>query len=346
MAVAPRWQKRAENSGGLARRQAHTRRLEKSLLALAASENGIVYPLEMNYILGCDGGGTKTECILMDASDHVMARTFAGPSNPTRIGVEAAVRSVVEAADLCLRDSGLNLTAISAIGAGLAGTANLEMRESMRAAIQAAFPGIRVTLLTDLEAALAAAGEGPVIVLVAGTGSAAIGRSAHNEVVRVGGWGPSCSDRGSAFDVGRRAVAATSKSHTESGAPANRKTEILAHLGFPSWSEMERQAATAPDEVFPRIFPVITAAADAGDAAAREILLDAIAELSSLVKEVADRLGFRQTEFRLAKTGGMFGRSAFLDTHFDAAVKKILPHAQLGGLRITPAEAAALAARC
>ena len=280
----------------------------------------------------------------MDASDHVIARTFAGPSNPTRIGVEAAVRSVVEAADLCLRDSGLNLTAISAIGAGLAGTANPEMKESTRAAIQAAFPGIRVTLLTDLEAALAAAGEGPVIVLVAGTGSAAIGRSAHNEVVRVGGWGPSSSDRGSAFDIGRRAVATTSKSHT--GAPSSFEAEILAYLSFSSWSEMERQAATAPDEVFPRIFPVITAAADAGDAAAREILLDAIAELSSLVKEVADRLGFRQTEFRLAKTGGMFGRSAFLDTHFDAAVKKILPHAQLGGLRITPAEAAALAARC
>ena len=317
-----------------------------SLYALEASGSGIVYAFEMNYILGFDGGGTKTECVLMDASDHLIARTFAGPSNPTRIGVDAAVRSVVEAANLCLRDSGLDLSAISGIGAGLAGTAHPEMRESTQAALQAAFPGIRVTLLTDLEAALAAAGEGPVIVLVAGTGSAAIGRNAHNEIVRAGGWGPSSSDRGSAFDVGRRAVVAASKAHTESGASSKMKAAILAHLGFPSWSEMERQAATAPDDVFPRIFPVVTAAAGSGDPGSREILLDAIAELSSLVKEAAERLAFREREFRLAKTGGMFGRSVFFDAQFDAAVKKILPQAQLGGLRITPAEAAALAARC
>jgi N-acetylglucosamine kinase-like BadF-type ATPase len=302
--------------------------------------------LKMNYILGCDGGGTKTECVLMDGSDHVIARTFAGPSNPTRIGVEAAVRSVLEAANLCLRDSGLNLAAVSAIGAGLAGTANPEMRESTRKAIQAAFPGIRVTLLTDLEAALAAAGEGPVIVLVAGTGSAAIGRNTHKEIVRAGGWGPSSSDRGSAFDIGRRAVAAASKSHTEIGGPSSLEAGILAHLSFSSWPEMERQAAKSPDEVFPRIFPVITAAAAAGDAAAREILLDAVAELSPLVKDVADRLGFGQKKFRLVKTGGMFGRSAFFDAQFDAAVKKLLTNAQFDGLRITPAEAAALAARC
>ena len=282
----------------------------------------------------------------MDSSDHVLARAFAGPSNPTRIGVEAAVRSVEEAANLCLREAGLNLSTISAIGAGLAGTANPEMKERTRAAMQAAFPGIRVTLLTDLEAALAAAGGGPVIVLVAGTGSAAIGRNAHNEVVRAGGWGPSSSDHGSAFDIGRRAVAVATKSHTETSSPSTLEGQILVQLGCSSWSEVQRRAETAPDEVFPRIFPVVTTAADAGDPAVREILLSAVAELSSLVKEVAGRLGFQQMQFRLAKTGGMFGRSVFFDTQFDTAVKKILPHAQLGGLKISPAEAAALAARC
>ena len=281
----------------------------------------------------------------MDTSDHVLARAFAGPSNPTRIGVDAAVRSVEEAASLCLREAGLNLGAISAIGAGLAGTANPEMRERTRGAMEAAFPGIRVTLLTDLEAALAAAGEGPVIVVVAGTGSAAIGRNARNEIIRAGGWGPSSSDHGSAFDIGRRAVGVATNSHTETSAPSTLEGQILLQLGCSTWSEVQRRAETSPDDVFPRIFPVVTAAADAGDAAVREILLNAIAELSSLVREVAGRLGFHENEFRLAKTGGMFGRSVFFDAQFDAAAKKILPHAQLGGLRISPAEAAALAAR-
>lgn len=300
----------------------------------------------MNYILGFDGGGTKTECVLMDSSDHVAARTFAGPSNPTRIGVEAAVRAVQEAASLCLREVQLDLSAVSAIGAGLAGTANPEMRELTRSALEKAFPRIRVILLTDLEAALAAAGEGPVIVLVAGTGSAAIGRNARNKIVRAGGWGPSSSDHGSAFDIGRRAIAVASKSHTETGAPSTLEGQILVQLGCSSWPEVQLRAETAADQVYPRIFPVITAAADAGDAAVREILLSAVKELSSLVKEVADQLGFKKTQFLLAKTGGMFGRSVFFDEQFHAAVTKILPRARLGGLRVSPAEAAALAARC
>src|SRR5712664_3405958 len=125
----------------------------------------------MRYILGFDGGGTKTECVLMNSADQVLARTYAGPSNPSRIGVESAARAVEESAELALRETGLQRSAVTAVGAGLAGTAKTDMKERMRGALQKCFPGAAVTILTDLEAALAAAGEGPAIVLVVGTGS-------------------------------------------------------------------------------------------------------------------------------------------------------------------------------
>src|SRR6267143_4165196 len=167
----------------------------------------IAYAFQVRYILGFDGGGTKTECVLMNSADQVLARTFAGPSNPSRIGVEAAVHAVEESADLALRDAGLERSVISAVGAGLAGTAKAEMRERVSCALQECFPGAAITVLTDLDAALAAAGEGPAIILVAGTGSAAFGRNADGEIVRSGGYSPSSSDQGSAYDIGRRAIA-------------------------------------------------------------------------------------------------------------------------------------------
>jgi hypothetical protein len=43
----------------------------------------------------------------------------------------------------------------------------------------------------------------------------------------------------------------------------------------------------------------------------------------------------------LAKTGGVFGRSAFFDDHFDALVRKIAPNARIGPLPQTVAEFAA-----
>src|SRR3984893_5604198 len=171
------------------------------------------YSVSMRYILGFDGGGTKTECVLMNSADQVLARTYAGPSNPSRIGVEGAVRAVQESADLALRDAGLERSAITAVGAGLAGTAKPDMKERMSVALRKSFPGAAITIITDLEAALAAAGEGPAIVLVAGTGSAAMGRNARNEMCRAGGYGRGVSDEGSAFDIGRRAVAAAIQEH-------------------------------------------------------------------------------------------------------------------------------------
>ena len=299
----------------------------------------------MRYILGFDGGGTKTECVLMNSADQVLARTYAGPSNPSRIGVESAVRALGEGADLALRDAGLERSAITAIGAGLAGTAKPDMKERMKCALQKSFAGASITVLTDLEAALAAAGEGPAIVLVAGTGSAAFGRNARNELWRAGGYGRGASDQGSAFDIGRRAVAAAVQECAKAGTDSELGRQILAQLKFTEWQVVQHRAKTMPDEIYPPLFPVVAAAADAGDGTARELLRDAANELASLVAEVADGLDLRGKEFTLAKIGGTIGRSRFFDAQIDDALKQLVPAAQIGKLRISPAEAAALAAR-
>jgi N-acetylglucosamine kinase-like BadF-type ATPase len=298
----------------------------------------------MRYILGFDGGGTKTECVLMNSADQVLARTYAGPSNPSRIGVESAVRAIEESANLALRDAALGRSAISAVGAGLAGTAKPDMRDRMSCALQKCFPGGAITILTDLEAALAAAGEGPAIILVAGTGSAAFGRNGEGEIVRAGGYGPSSSDQGSAYDIGRRAIAAAMQERA-SGSDSALGSKILAQLRCTEWPVVQHRAQTMPDEIFPPIFPVVASAGDAGDATAQEILLHAAQELSALVADVADRLHLTEREFLLAKIGGTIGRSRFFDAQIDAALKQIVPNAQIGKLRISPAEAAALVAK-
>src|ERR1700746_1741860 len=165
------------------------------------------YAFGMDFVLGLDGGGTKTECVLMDPAGKIVARSFSGPSNPYRTGVESATREIERAVDLCLQEAGAGRNAVAAIGAGLAGTGNPELKEGMRASLAAAFPGAAGSVFTDLEAALAAGGKGPVIVLVAGTGSAAIARNAQGQIWRTGGQGPRLGDDGRAFDIGSRAVA-------------------------------------------------------------------------------------------------------------------------------------------
>ena len=299
----------------------------------------------MDYVLGFDGGGTKTECVLMDAAGKTIFRSIAGPSNPYRVGVESATREIEKAADVCLHEARMERNAVAAIGAGLAGTGDPELKAGMRASIERAFPGVAVSIFTDLETALAAAGKGPVIVLVAGTGSAAIGRNGQGQIWRTGGQGPRLGDDGSAFDIGSRAVAQAMKERDQRGTDSTLGMKILEQLGCASWPELQQRATMQPDNVFPAVFPIVAAAGDAGDSAAREILVSAASELSSLVNTVAEHLGYGRENIMIVKTGGTVGRCAFFDVQLDAALKRVLPHAQIGGLRMSPAEAAARAAR-
>ena len=299
----------------------------------------------MEYVLGFDGGGTKTECVLMDAAGKILARGISGPSNPFRVGVESATREIEKAAEICLQEAQVTRSELVAIGAGLAGTGKAELKEGMRIALATAFPGTAIKIFTDLETALAGAGEGPVIVLVAGTGSAAIGRNAQGEIWRTGGYGPGISDDGSAFDIGSRAVARAMKEREQLGADSNLGVKILEQFECASWKELQERAVQEADKVFPAIFPVVAAVADAGDSAAQEILIHAAEELTSLVNAVAEHSGLVGENIMIVKTGGMVGRSAFLDAQLDAALKRVLPQAQIEKLRMAPAEAAARAAR-
>jgi glucosamine kinase len=51
----------------------------------------------MTYKIGVDGGGTKTECILVDAQGTIIARHLAPASNPSVVGTEQARLIVTDA---------------------------------------------------------------------------------------------------------------------------------------------------------------------------------------------------------------------------------------------------------
>jgi glucosamine kinase len=295
----------------------------------------------MDYVLGFDGGGTKTECVLLDSQGQVRATTRSGASNAFRIGHEAAIAALTEAAHSAAREAGIEICQISAICAGLAGVGSAQSHEEMQRHIVNAFPGAKLRLITDLELSLESIAQREAIVLVAGTGSSALGRDAQGHTARAGGHGPLLSDQGSAYDVGRLAVAAAVRERDRTGSDSAIGSEILRHLKFSNWTELRDRARTAADEVFPRVFPVVAKAAEAGDAHAQILLRNAAQEITLLAVALVDRLKLRDSAVYIAKTGGMVSSSKFFDTQLDAELKKIVPHGTIGLLPVPPAEAAA-----
>jgi N-acetylglucosamine kinase-like BadF-type ATPase len=295
----------------------------------------------MRYFLGIDGGGTKTESVLLDDSGTIVGRSRSGPSNQTRIGFGAARVSLLAGVQAVLRSAGARASEVHGVCAGLAGTGLPENAARMHSTLASVLPDSRVQVITDQELSLASAGPGPAIVLLAGTGSFAIGRDAEGKVARMGGFGPKSSDEGSAFDTGRAAIQAISEETGRTGQEPAIARQVLRQLGASAWEQVEEKIRQNPDDVYPSVFPVVALAADAGDALALRLLTNAARKLSALAVGLSVALSLTETSFVLAKTGGMIGRSVAFDTILDEQLRQALPLASLVQLSGNHAEVAA-----
>jgi glucosamine kinase len=305
---------------------------------------------EAAYFLGFDGGGTKTECVLADGKGTVLARANGGPSNPVRIGYAKAWFSLGEVADVVLCHEKITSNDIRGICAGIGGAGRDGVAWRLKSFFERSYRNADVRVTTDLEIAREAAfGEGEGILLLAGTGSAAFGRDAGGLTARAGGRGPWFSDEGSAFDIGRRAFSAIVLAQEHRGPATALSDRILAWHKSRDWNMLLDQIAKNSDDIFPKTFPLVAQLADKDDAVARDILSAAAVSLADLAFSVVNQLGWQDRDVPLAKVGGVFGRSKFLDASIESELARLVPRMRLVPVKISPAEAAtqmALRAPC
>lgn len=294
------------------------------------------------YFLGFDGGGTKTDCVLINADGEILAQATAGPSNPLRAGYAKAWFTLSDAADVVLARHRIKARDIRGICAGIGGAAREAVAKRIATFLERGFPAAIVDVTTDFAVTLeAAVGEGEGIILVVGTGSGAYGRDAMGQTVRSGGRGPWFSDEGSAFDIGRRALAAVVRAEERRGPETALTAKILAWLGCSDWNRVMDWVIKNPDDVFPRIYPLVAELGDKGDPISREMLSGAAKSLGELVASVLGRLNMREREVPIAKAGGAIGRSRFFDAAIDAELARVAPLARVVTLQVKPAVAAA-----
>jgi glucosamine kinase len=294
-----------------------------------------------SVVIGLDGGGTKTECMLMSEEGVVLARGLGGPSNPSRIGFGSAFNGVRAAMTQALEGANCQTSHIAAICAGLGGVAQPADAEKIRALLAGEYPSAAIRVCTDFDLVFAAVPPGAALLLIAGTGSVAIGRNKAGERARIGGHGPVISDEGSAYDIGRRAVAASVREFDRTGKNSALGERILGEMGSPNWVEIRRRVQGAPDDVFPRLFSVTAVMADNGDQTSQEILRGAAYKLAEMASSLAERLKFGEDTFHLVLTGGMIGRSKYFDGQLQQRLRTVSPNGRRAVPNRGPAETAA-----
>lgn len=298
--------------------------------------------------MGVDGGGTKTQAVILDANFVILGEGFAGPSNPLRVGIANAALAIREAIDRACEKAHLRRTDLVAAEIGLAGARRPELSARMREALLSLGIG-EIVVVGDADIALYGATEGePGLIVIAGTGSICCGINARGKTMCAGGWGPIAGDEGAGAWIARRALRAIAHAVDGRG-PTTSLTPAACsyfHVSDPNDLSTAIYAPSITNERLAGFGKYVIEAAKAKDRIAREILAEGGRELGSAAAAVIRNLKLDRETFQVAYVGGVFdGAGELVLSSMRDEVKLVAPKTYLAPPRFSPAVAAARMAR-
>lgn len=305
----------------------------------------------MDCVLGIDGGGTSTICLLADTNGRTIAQTHAPASNYRKTDLRAARAAIAGGVNAVLAQAATSAATpprIIAACAGLAGVdtdADAALWRTHLAGIVACEP---VRVVNDGEIALyGALADAPGVLVISGTGSIVWTTAADGRRVRVGGWDYILSDEGSGYSIGLRVLRAVAAAYDGRTEPTSLTAGVLRafHVSdFNALLDAVYHEQTTPQRIA-ALAPLADDAAAAGDAIATRVIAASAQELAQLAA-AAVRLGGlgRMTTVPVVLAGGVLLAGGAFAARFQALLSADVPGAQFVTPRQTPAAGAALLA--
>ena len=265
----------------------------------------------MKAFLGVDGGGTKTDFLLIDEGGRVLARHRAGSAYYPETGIDALQHLLEAGISATLQQAGVTPAQVrfGFIGLPAYGEDSVLMPRLDSLAATVLEHG-RYRCGNDVVCGWAGAlacRDG--INLVAGTGSIAYGEWEDRQA-RAGGWGELFSDEGSAYWVAREGLSLFSRMSDGRAVKGPLHDLIRQHFGL-RW-DLDLGARVYGPPAMTRselagLAPLVAQAAVAGDRGACRVFESAARELTALIHAVRDALAPpAQIPVPVSYSGGMF----------------------------------------
>lgn len=298
-----------------------------------------------DFVLGVDGGGSTTRVALVSFDGQLLAEGSAGSGNLHDVGEEVLGNHLDRARRAAFGSLGLEPRPASAAFFGMASVVTPEDRARVARLASAFAPGESIHVDHDLRISLAGGLAGrPGIAVIAGTGSSCYGRNAEGNTWMAGGWGSLLDDRGSAFDLGRGALAACVREVDGRGPRTRLRERIREHLELSNWRELLSKVdeGELSRSGIAALAPLVTEAALDGDEVARGLIEAGVEELALAVQAVASKLDMSDPE--VSPTGGLAAAGPVHREPFERAVRRRLPGARVVDPRLSPVHGAGLLA--
>ncbi len=280
------------------------------------------------YVIGVDGGGTKTEAALADLRGKIFKIAKSGPASPRNIGIQKTAQNVAEAIYKVLE--GIKNKKILSTFIGLP-TVEKEEYKNKKHEIKkeilnnkkiAQIKKGKVIIDSDQKVAFrSGTDQKDGIVLIAGTGCVCRGWRGDKDA-KSSGWGW-LADEGSGFWVGQKGFQAFYKE-----LDGREKTTLITKLIFKEWKLKSKEdllkKVYSKDSIHQvsLVSRIVDKAANKGDKIAKSIMEEAGKELAISAITVIKKLSFQKQKFPIVLVGGMFD-SKIASKTFIKEVKKI-----------------------
>lgn len=295
-----------------------------------------------DVVVGVDGGGSKTRVIVADLEGNELADVIGAGSAMAPGRADHCAEVIGGIVRQALENAGLAGARPVALLAGVAGAGREAEARALRAALEDLELAADVDVVGDGEIALADAfGDGAGVMLIAGTGSIAYGRSPSGVYGRCGGWGPAFGDEGSGAWIGRRALAIVA-SAADGREPATALTgAILTAAQVNEPSDLIPWGIAASPRDLAALAPIVFTTAAAGDIRSNALVGLAVEELVLHIRALAMKLfGDERATVPVAFGGGLLRAGSLLRKRLEQRLRSAVPGAQVRSAEVVAARGA------
>ncbi len=282
------------------------------------------------YVLGVDGGGTKTLAMVGDINGHVLAQKETTGTNPNLIGIEGAAKTIAKLVKACAEEVRCTVDEIQPMVMGIAGAGRVQDRKRLAEEISTHLGTKSSDVLIETDTRIALEGAfagGPGVVVIAGTGSAVIGKTDRGDIINVGGWGRLLGDEGSGYFIGHEALALVTM-HFDKRADSGKLKEAFARAYH--WDSREQIIAAIYQEKFDisTLAPLVVETAAGNDVVAQRIIQKAATLLAEQASAVVRHMGILR-KVGLVMVGGLVKKDSVYANVLTMKLMKSLPQVDI-----------------
>lgn len=272
----------------------------------------------LSYILGVDGGNSKTLAAVADGTGRVLGAGRGRSGSHQAVGLAAAMEHIRGAAERAFHMAGIEGETAKVASYCLAGADLPEDFELLRPALEGLGLAQRIELHNDTVAALrSGTDERNAVVVVLGAGMNAAGRNDRGEEIRLPGLGWISGDWGGGGAIAEEAVRLSVRAWDGRGQPTILQDMVLRALDIPDVESLIRElyfgwtAGAGPVTIL-QLVPLVFEAAELGDAVARDLVERVADEMAISALALVRRLELLRGPADVVLAGSVFRAEGML----------------------------------